>query len=154
MGEIGTDKKIKDSFLRIRRDIEENAKHIAELEQENLKLQEQVRMQNSELISKTIKESIKDALEQMNKPRLEKEMLNKLNRKKREIIKHKILDVIGTRQLSVGELKEYVVDERGYCSKATFYRYLDELRKKNLVHTIVIDDSRMVALSSGLKIIK
>ena len=69
---------------------------------------------------------------------LEKEVMKKFNRSKKDIIKHKILEVVKTQQITIPELKEVIVDQEEYCSKASFYRYLEEIKdlvevKKNRV---------------------
>jgi hypothetical protein len=70
--------------------------------------------------------------------KLEKEVMKKFNRSKKDIIKHKILEVVKTQQITIPELKEVIVDQEEYCSKASFYRYLEEIKdlvevKKNRV---------------------
>jgi hypothetical protein len=67
---------------------------------------------------------------------LKEEILNKFNKNKREIIKHKILEMVETRNLTLPELKEVIVDQNKYCSKASFYRYFEELKRKNLVNPV------------------
>ena len=61
---------------------------------------------------------------------LETEFLRKLRKNKRDIIKQKILEAIQTKKLTTLELKDLIVDRNKYCSKATFYRYLKELRNQ------------------------
>ena len=56
-------------------------------------------------------------------------MLTKIKRNKKGIIKARILELVKTERYSIPEIKDIVVDRDNYCSKATFYRYLIELKK-------------------------
>jgi hypothetical protein len=130
----------------MKKQLEENTIRIKGLEKENQKLKEKLSLNTAEIISKTIKESVREALG--GKKGLEKEMQNKFNRNKRNILKHKILDIVGSRSITIGELKDILVDEQAYCSRATFYRYLDSLVKRNLVQIVEIDEQKIVALTA------
>ena len=70
---------------------------------------------------------------------LEKEAVKKVNTNRREIIKEKIEEELKKQELSAKELKILFVDEYGYCSKATFYRYLETLRKEGRIDSIKIN---------------
>lgn len=72
-------------------------------------------------------------VEKKNSSKLKDEVVRKFRRHKREMIKHKIVDTVRLRRISLPELKEIIVDEMGYCSKATFYRYYNELRNEGTV---------------------
>jgi predicted metal-dependent hydrolase len=79
---------------------------------------------------------------------LKTEIMRKFNRNKRNIIKSKILEIIGSsRNISIPEVKESVVDQMRYCSKATFYRYIDEMKKNNLLDFPSINGKEIVILS-------
>lgn len=65
--------------------------------------------------------------------RLDLEFKRKLKRNKKEIIKQKMLEIISNKKVSVPELKEEIVDYNRYCSKASFYRYYNDLKSKNVV---------------------
>jgi cell division protein FtsB len=67
------------------------------------------------------------------KDRLKEEIIRKFNRKKKDFIKNKILEIITTRSLILPELKEIVVDDFAYCSKATFYRYIKDINKEGIL---------------------
>ncbi|MBT7497650.1 hypothetical protein HN662_04930, partial [Candidatus Woesearchaeota archaeon] len=54
----------------------------------------------------------------------------KLNRNKKGIIKQKILDLLD-QGISVIEVKDKIVDQQKYCAKASFYRYLEELKRED-----------------------
>ncbi len=70
---------------------------------------------------------------------LEKEAVNNVNTNRREIIKKKIIEELKKKELSAKELKILFVDEFEYCSKATFYRYLESLREESRIDSIKIN---------------
>ena len=66
-------------------------------------------------------------LETQPQDRLKVEVMTKFNRNKKNIIKKKIMDLMD--RLEVAEIKDVIVDQQRYCSKATFYRYVEEIKK-------------------------
>ena len=74
-----------------------------------------------------LKQEIIASKNQPQKNKLKTEMLNKIKRNKKTIIKNKILELIETERYSIPEIKEIIVNRDDYCSKATFYRYIKEL---------------------------
>ena len=65
---------------------------------------------------------------------LQKEVMNTFRRNKKRLIKNKILESIKSRPLTIPEVKEIIVDHQNYCSKASFYRYLEELKQHDFIH--------------------
>lgn len=112
------------SFQNIKQDIESNNERINKLEQENQELKLKV------------KELTKEVEDLSNKDPLKKEIINKLNRNKKELIKSKILELVDLERYSIPEIKEILVDKDKYCSKSTFYRYLEEV--KGLINEVSI----------------
>lgn len=117
------------NFTRIKEDVDRNQRQIDMLMQENYKLRETISTLTQQLVSK------KD-------DKLKKEVMHKFRRHKKEMIKHKVMETIRTKRLLLPELKEIIVDQMAYCSKATFYRYYDELRKEG---TITIQNKILVS---------
>ncbi len=68
-------------------------------------------------------------------------------RHKKEIILQEIMLQISTTNLALKELKKEFVDRRKYCSKATFYRYVQELKKERKIEKIIINNEEFVYLS-------
>jgi hypothetical protein len=57
----------------------------------------------------------------------------KAKKNKRDVLKKKMVSMVGENGLSLSELKFMFVDHFKYCSKATFYNYLKELEiEKNV----------------------
>lgn len=65
---------------------------------------------------------------------LQKEVLTTYRRNKKRLIKNKILEAIKNKPLAIPEVKEIIVDRHAYCSKASFYRYLEELKQHDFIH--------------------
>ncbi len=128
---------LRNTFTKVKEDIENNSKKISLLEEQNKKLLHEIQKLRGALKEKEAAEAP-----------LKNELLRKFNRNKKNIIKGKILDVIGgSRNLTVPELKEIVVEQMHYCSKATFYRYILELKKNGLLDFANLNDKEIVLLS-------
>jgi len=52
---------------------------------------------------------------------------------KRELLKQKIMSMIGENGINLSELKFMFVEHFKYCSKASFYNYLKELEIERIV---------------------
>lgn len=123
---------LKNSFQNIKQDMD------------NLKLQSN---QNNQQIAE-IKELLTSLMQELhtlkknNPDRLKQEMISKVKRNRRSIIKAKILELIETERYSIPEIKEVIVDHDKYCSKATFYRYISEL--KNSIEEIKIGSKTII----------
>jgi hypothetical protein len=96
---------LKESFDRIREDI-------ISLKDENRELKERI-----------------SQLENKKPDKLKEDFLRTFERKKKDLIKNKILELAG-QNMTVPEIKDIVVDRENYCSKATFYRYIDRLKDR------------------------
>tara|TARA_Y100000034_G_scaffold39094_2_gene48177 strand:- start:17809 stop:18360 length:552 start_codon:yes stop_codon:yes gene_type:complete len=79
---------------------------------------------------------------------LRTEMIRRLKRNKKVVIKQKILSVISSGQYTLPEIKDVIVDENNYCSKASFYRYFEELKNRQFVEVIDINDIKIVVIKS------
>ena len=126
---------LKVSFSRMKQDIHYNKEMIEGLVKLNTGLQEQI---------KQLEQHIKQ-LEQRPKG-LKSELIKHYDRNKKGLIKQRILGLVKTRQYSLPELKEEIVDEKRYCSKATFYRYIDELKTRGWIDVAESDGVQVVLL--------
>ena len=59
--------------------------------------------------------------------KLKEQLIKTYERNRRSIIKQDILREIKRAQLTKVELRDLAVEQKKYCSKASFYRYLEEL---------------------------
>ncbi|MBI1970815.1 hypothetical protein HYS47_03640 [Candidatus Woesearchaeota archaeon] len=137
---LGIDEKaIKDGFRRAKEDIQTNTDKIIELQQQIISLQNQLHaiqekvgrdnLPNSSVTphQQDIKATIKSVLDEMTVRPRNISISNGLNKK--DIVKSKILETISDQQEPLPRLKEIIVDEQGFCSKASFYRYIEELKQ-------------------------
>lgn len=67
---------------------------------------------------------------------------NKLDKK--EQLKAQILQTIRTENLTGGEVKQKIVDQANLCSKASFYRYIQELKKEGKIESIHINNQEIL----------
>lgn len=70
---------------------------------------------------------------------LEIEAIQKVTKFKKQVIKNKIVEQIKQQRYTTNQLKLHIVDDRNYCSKASFYRYIQELKDEKRIHTISIN---------------
>ncbi|MBW2998816.1 hypothetical protein KY321_04720 [Candidatus Woesearchaeota archaeon] len=139
MGELEDLKSVlKDSFSKIKKDMDDLSSEVKMLRQENNSLKEIMNTQtlNNEKLNERIMKLETDA----NKDTLKEEFMSKINKNKKKIIKQKILEYVKLKNLPIPEIKEIIVDQQRYCSKATFYRYIEDLKKSNEINNISINE--------------
>ena len=111
--------------------------------EENIYLKKQLNQNhlNEDLIKKIIKETISSLKPN---PDFKSHILKKINRNKKLIIKNKILELANEKRLSLPEIKDILVDQDQLCSKATFYRYIERLKKRELISEIDINERKVI----------
>ena len=124
---------LKNSFSNIKEDITSNATKIQELINQNKELKDTIN---------ELEDTIKKLVNNQSKDLLKEDMLTKIKRNRKEIVKARILELIQTERYSIPEIKDIVVDRDNYCSKATFYRYISDI--KNKIEGIKIGDKQIV----------
>ena len=100
---------------------------IKELSEKIVFLENKLQQNQKDLIKQTLTEFTN----QKKKDTLKSEFLRKFNKSKKTVIKQKILETIRIKPLTLPDLKYYIVNQLEYCSKASFYRYIEEM-KENL----------------------
>ncbi len=116
---------LKESFSKIKKDIDFLKSDINKIKSENKELKEKIIHLEGKI------QNVKIA------PTLQTEINNKLNRNKKGIIKQKIIEQLEINQ-SIPEIKEIIVDQQKYCSKASFYRYIEELKRNGKINKMEI----------------
>jgi hypothetical protein len=96
-----------------------------------------------------IKAAIKEALSEMGAydrktAPVQDDSMSRFGLDKKAVIKARILETIQHAPVLLPRLKEIVVDQSKYCSKASFYRYMDELKKEEKVDLIAVNDRTIV----------
>lgn len=101
----------------------------------------QMLIRENQELRKELRE-LRDKIDNNKTDKLQSEVMRTFKKKKKDLVKRKIFDIINTTPCSLAQLKELIVDEHQYCSKATFYRYFDEIQKEG---TIEQADDRIYA---------
>lgn len=104
-------------------DVEQLKQQIEILSQRIIFLEDNIKNNQKDLIKQALNEFTKKK-----KNPLKSELLRKFNKNKKSLIKQKILEALKTKPASISDLKYYIVDQLGYCSKASFYRYISEMK--------------------------
>jgi len=132
---------IRGSFDKIKEELKRLRENNEEIIRENKILKARL-----DRIEDTVNGSLREQRGDDDKKRdsLEEEMLSSLKRKRRQVIKGKIISILKSGAMSIPELKHMIVDELSYCSKATFYRYLNEITP--FVEEVIINgDKRLIS---------
>ena len=80
---------------------------------------------------------------------LESEFLKKFKKNRKNIIKSKILTLIDDAKLSRSELKSLMVDQLNYCSKASLYRYLQEMMYEGQINSVNSKEKKYFIVSKS-----
>ena len=64
--------------------------------------------------------------------------------KRKDLIKQKIIELANNQQLTIPEIKDILVDKEGYCSKATFYRYIERLQNTKEIDFVELNERKVV----------
>jgi predicted transcriptional regulator len=123
---------LRNSFGSIKEDITSNTNNIQELMKNDRELKKKIQ---------ELKETIENLANNQSKDLLKEDMMTKIKRNRKEIVKAKILELVHTERYSIPEIKEILVDRDNYCSKATFYRYISNL--KSMIENIQIGDKQV-----------
>ena len=135
---------IEDSDNKISKKIE-----LLDKNMQNLIIKEDIKLLIKETVQESLKSKDKKVEVKKESNKLQLQMLKKLGKNKKAIIKQKIIDIISARNLSLPELKEIIVDDNSYCSKATFYRYIEELRKNGRLEVIEVNNIKTITVNGS-----
>lgn len=70
---------------------------------------------------------------QRKQDRLKEDLMKNYERNRKDIVKQQILTEAAKSNLTRIQLRDIVVDQKKYCSKASFYRYTEELELEGLL---------------------
>ena len=146
------DDAIRGSFARVKQDFDAQDSRISELRKELDELKNQVvkympRLleQNNQILKRM--EVLEHAVLKP-KDALKEKLVKKYKQGKKLVIKQKLLELIQSELLSLAQLRDTIVLELGYCSRATFYRYFEELKSQGMLETVSINGIEQVHLLS------
>ena len=141
---------VRESFLRAKQDIEGLRQENRELRamvfglMEKLQEQKPVVDEPQPIAGGDLKSALKEALAEMGARAPEADSIGKFGLDKKAVIKAKILETVGHAPVMLPRLKEIMVDQNDYCSKASFYRYFDELKREEKVSLIEMNGRTIV----------
>ena len=104
-------------------DVEQLKQQIELLSQRIIFLEDNIKNNQKDLIKEALNEFTRKK-----KDPLKSELLRKFNKNKKSLIKQKVIEYLKTKPTLISDLKYYIVDQLSYCSKASFYRYIVEMR--------------------------
>lgn len=131
------EKKVKNSFSKIKHEIQDHEKKLKEITNENKELKTTLDLLLSEV--KELKTTLLSKYESLDlKADDSINFKNSLKQKKQikdleHVIISKILMELSKGETELNVLKTKIVDIENLCSKATFYRYINQLNKRGNV---------------------
>lgn len=111
---------------------------ITELEQKIDQLEEEIKEIKNKPTQKEPNTTFNNALKE--------EIIDSMNKNKRIVIKSKIKDIIRQNKHSTNELKKLIVEKLKYCSRATFYRYMSEMKRSEEIQIATINEKEIIFL--------
>ncbi|MFH2021209.1 MAG: transcriptional repressor [archaeon] len=138
--------KIKEDMEKLTSELHSIKQDHKKLQQENIILKEKLFSNDStgldsEIITKIVKETLKNVQPKAN---ANHSILRKINKNRKNVIVSRILSLAEKKNMSASDIKEQIVDTENLCSKATFYRYLEKLKKKNMLDFVKIDELSVI----------
>jgi hypothetical protein len=124
-------------------EVEYLKKQIKELNKKIIQIENNSILNQKELI----KEALKEFTREKHKDTLKSEFIRKFKKNKKEIIKQKIIEIIKIKPMSIADLKYNIVDQLKYCSKASFYRYIEELNNLLEIKNGLVCSMKQVIIS-------
>ncbi len=86
-----------------------------------------------EIIEKTNTQAIQKKEHYREKDGLKSDLLKSFQRNRKNLIKQQILGEMQKGEHSKLDLRDVIVEQKKYCSKASFYRYVEELELENII---------------------
>jgi len=136
-----------ESFARIRKDIEDLKFEVETLKEQNrILMQTQGNSSKANVTEDLITDIVQKTISQVSKPEKTygEKLVKKINKNRKSIIKNRILTLANEKRLTLPDIKEKIVDEEELCSKATFYRYIERLKTKNIISFLNYEESNIV----------
>ena len=113
---------------------------LQKLRKEHSELVQKMETMQTQLIEQVVKATIRNLAP---KDPIQAEVLWRLRRTRREFVYKKIIELLNNNHREIAELKYLIVNQGKYCSKATFYRYIENLQINNRISIAQINDKLM-----------
>ncbi len=114
---------------------------ISELKYENKLLKE--KNKNNGLTKQDVAQIVKETINKTTN-NVPKPIAKRFNKKRKAITLNRIQNLAAQKSLSLSDIKDIIVEQEQLCSKATFYRYVDELKRKEKIESMNINDLEVV----------
>ncbi|MCP3682809.1 MAG: hypothetical protein GY861_08985 [bacterium] len=153
-------KSLKGAFSKIKEEMDANKRTISSLKKKIESMEtgksDSALMTRVAVLEKKLDEvlEMKDMLRNLSvkgKPiePLKTKLISKFNKNRKSIIKQKIMDIVREKQYTISELKELVVDSHHYCSKASFYRYVEEMKGRKELGVIDVNNMQLLVIKGN-----
>ena len=124
--------KIRNSFNRVDEKTESQGKSINQLRKDIILNNSKIaRLEGAFAVLMSKSQSQSQRSLRRSQGAIETKIINKVRRSKKAVIMAQIQDLVPSH--SVIEIFEILVKDKGLCSKASFYRYIQSLRSQNLL---------------------
>lgn len=122
---------IKESFKRVKEDFERRDLEISRLRQELETLKSQVNSLLPELLAtnRAILKRLDSFEARISPPRdpLREQVLKSYSKRRKELVMNRILELVAERDLTLSELRGLISEQYKFCSRSSFYRYVERL---------------------------
>ena len=110
----------------------------------------------SETVSKVMKESMAMMLSELERKQeknknFDREVARAIKVNKSKLVESKIYELIKNEGMLLSNLKFLIVDQLQYCSKASFYRHVDNLKNKGLIIISETNNKKFVLKKLSVK---
>ncbi len=110
----------------------------------------------SETVSKVMKENMAMMLSELEKRQektknFDKEIARAIKVNKSKLVESKIYELIKNEGMMLSNLKFLIVDQLNYCSKASFYRHVDNLKNQGLIMISETNNKKFVLKKLSIK---
>ncbi|MBI2147079.1 hypothetical protein HYU19_01220 [Candidatus Woesearchaeota archaeon] len=152
---------VREGFRLAKQDIQAGTQRLEDLQHQVISLQNQLHALQEKLgstpadqpaampSSSSMKDMLRDIMADMNSQARARRAAAAIDFNKKDTVKARIIEAMKDTPILLPRLKELIVDEQGHCSKASFYRYMDELKQDGKV---IIEEASNGALARLNKI--
>jgi len=138
--------KVKEGFAKIKSDFSGQSKEIARIKDESLEIKKDY-VKIKELLF-SLKKDMEEIKEYAGVKANDRKKGSKQKKNSKILVLNRIFNILSSGKTKTNELKNQVVEVEKLCSKASFYRYVDELIEKNKVVGVKSNEGAFLILNS------
>ncbi len=139
--------RIKEDIMSLKSELDMLRKENKKILEENLEFKKKLSTSTEKnIVQEDISKIITEAVKKMQLPKKENtnSFFKKINKKRKSFITNRIQLLGEQKNLSLSDVKDIVVDQEGLCSKATFYRYIEKLKNRQIIDFIKINEDEVM----------